>query len=327
MLDELQNIIRNVDVNVRCVTLVVCDPNVDGGKISLICRYIRPSIARKSLHPCTLFGLVSGGFGLRLLTTQLSTVERQCDDPVRRATFLILFIDQSSSDGDDLLPPPIPFLASTSAYAGRILSMITERTEPTMSRPLSGIPRPDSSVPETFRRSSRFGGAASPSQHLRSSTDPAADRPTPPQGHRAGELIAFFEDKRADGGGHPRIASAPAGPRSSSPHLPSASQSTPMISSTAGHGTGLGLTTTGYSSRSSSPTKRHSCSSASSVSSTPHPISSLILPPLRGLTSLSARPTRERGPLGRSRVPVRSLTRTQTRFPIRLLSWTSRSTG
>ena len=131
--------------------------------------------------------------------------------------------DQSSSDGDDLLPPFIPFLASTSAYAGRILSMITERTEPTMSRPPSGMPRPESSVPETFKRSSRFGGAASPSQHLRSSTDPAADRPTPPQGRRAGELIAFFEDKRANGGGHSRNASALASPCSPSPHFPSAS--------------------------------------------------------------------------------------------------------
>jgi hypothetical protein len=33
-----------------------------------------------------------------------------------------------------------PSLASTSAYAGRILSMITEHTEPTMSRPPSGMP-------------------------------------------------------------------------------------------------------------------------------------------------------------------------------------------
>ena len=64
-----------------------------------------------------------------------------------------------------------------------------------------------------------------------------------------------------------------------------------MMSSTAGYGTNLGLTSLGYTSRSSSPTKRQSASSSSSVSSTSNVMSNLVSPPLRGLTSITATDT------------------------------------
>ena len=185
----------------------------------------------------------------------------------------------------------LPFFSNNS-YAGRILSMITERTEST-SRPASGVPRPDNVV-QDMRRSAILSGAGSPSPHVRSSTDPAADRALLPPGRRAGDLIAFFEDKKAEAGGHSRTVSAPGGPRSPSPYLAPASQSTPNFGSSTGYGTGFGYSNTGYGSRSGSPAKSKSGSSVSSASSASVPISTLLSPPLRGFTSTSATETRTR---------------------------------
>jgi hypothetical protein len=176
--------------------------------------------------------------------------------------------------------------------AGRILSMITERTEQSSSRPVSRVPRPEH-PPESFRRTA----GASPFAHGRSSTEPGGDRGLPVQGRRAGDLIAFFEEKRADTGspsGHSRTVSAPGGPRSPSPYFTTASQSTPNFGSTTGYGTGYGYGSTdyGYGSRSSSPAKSKTGSSGSSASSASVPISTLLSPPLRGLTTPSAPETR-----------------------------------
>jgi hypothetical protein len=168
---------------------------------------------------------------------------------------------------------------------GRILSMITERTEITSSRPVSRVNPTD-----TLRRSTMLGGT-SQFAHGRSSTEPGLDRPSQPPPRRTGDLIAFFEEKRADQGSpisHSRAASAPGGPRSPSPFFTTASQSTPNFGSVTGYGYG----STGYGSRPSSPTKRESGSSDSSASSASLPISTLLSTPFRGLTSTSGVDTR-----------------------------------
>jgi hypothetical protein len=178
----------------------------------------------------------------------------------------------------------LPLFATN--FGGRILSMITERTEQSTSRPTSTV------IPDVLRRSAILSSAISPSQHIRASTDPVSDRAVPPTGRRAGDLIAFFEDKRAEAAGHSRTVSAPGRPRSPSPHLAQASQSTPNFGSTTGYGTGFGYSSPGYGSRSASPTKTKSSSSVSSASSASVPISTLLSPPLRGFTSMSATDTR-----------------------------------
>ncbi|KII91823.1 hypothetical protein PLICRDRAFT_38680 [Plicaturopsis crispa FD-325 SS-3] len=125
-----------------------------------------------------------------------------------------------------------PFSNMSAAERVR-LSTITERTENT---------RPTSHAFSAAMRAT----PASPSRHSRSSSEVA-----PPPGRRAGDLIAFFEDRS-----HSRNASAPSGPRSPSP----------------------------YRARSASPTKTFTSSSVSG----PRSMSSLLSPPLRAPTTLSA---------------------------------------
>jgi hypothetical protein len=146
----------------------------------------------------------------------------------------------------------------------RILSTISERTE-NPSRPTShsfspggvgiGVTRPANPTPDALRRSTALLGGSSP--HTRSSTDPGSGV-GPLGGRRAGDLIAFFEDRTATAtssdmghGGHTRSGSAPGGPRSPSPYV-TGSRSTPDLGGTT-TGTGYGYgSTTGYGTRPSS---------------------------------------------------------------------------
>ncbi|KAA1474371.1 hypothetical protein DENSPDRAFT_882747 [Dentipellis sp. KUC8613] len=171
------------------------------------------------------------------------------------------------------------FTSNTSSYIpftntlrdGRILSTITERTENPSSRPtsynLSG-PRPNSAAL----------GRSSP--HVRGATEPASgDRAIPPPGRRAGDLIAFFEDKKSTSAsssssyGHSRTLSAPSGPRSPSPYT-STSQSMPTFGTSSGTSYGYGSS---YGSRPSSPSKSRTGTSSmlsSSVLTPPQQTSS-----------------------------------------------------
>ena len=94
----------------------------------------------------------------------------------------------------------------------------------------------------------------------RSATPDRAFRPAPPSGRRAGDLIAFFEDKTAEAG-HPRASSVPLGPRAQSPYRPtspakSSTQASTMSSlfspaasyTTASAGRAPPSTTTGFTS-------------------------------------------------------------------------------
>lgn len=113
--------------------------------------------------------------------------------------------------------------------------------------------------------------------HGRSSTDPGDRTLAPPPGRRAGDLIAFFEDRTSTSSpGHTRTTSLPAGPRSPSPYLLRNTETT---------------TTTGYSYRSSSPAK-----SATSTHSGPSYLSSLLSPQIRGTMSFSEGTSRVRSP-------------------------------
>ena len=162
----------------------------------------------------------------------------------------------------------IPF--TNTIRDGRILSTITERTENISSRPtshnLSGIgSRPNSG---------NLGGARPMPSHGRGITEPAlTDRLAPPS-RRAGDLIAFFEDKTSTvdssssvSFGHSRTLSAPSGPRSPSPYTNSYTNSQSMPT----FGTFTGTTSYGYgsvySSRPPSPTK--SRTTTTYTSSTP----------------------------------------------------------
>ncbi|EIW53325.1 uncharacterized protein TRAVEDRAFT_108253, partial [Trametes versicolor FP-101664 SS1] len=203
----------------------------------------------------------------------------------------------------------------------RVLSTISEHTE-NPSRPTSFAQsgsgqgsRPNTlySIPGESRRSVNLEGRVSPvlpSLHTRAATDPSGTpgAHTPGRvlnvpGRRAGELIAFFEEKQTTTGresprlfGHTRTLSAPMGPRSPAPRSPSPYTTTmsPSMSTfghtatTTGYGygstAGYGTSTYGYSSRPSSPTKSRSGSTVSSSG----PMSSLLSPPPRGPTSLSA---------------------------------------
>ncbi|KAI9060094.1 hypothetical protein FKP32DRAFT_1595832 [Trametes sanguinea] len=206
----------------------------------------------------------------------------------------------------------------------RVLSTISEHTE-NQSRPTSfaqsgsgqgSRPTSQYNQPAEARRSANLDGRASPalpSMHSRAATDPsgAPAAHTPGRvvnvpGRRAGELIAFFEEKQGATGrdsprlyGHTRTLSAPMGPRSPAPRSPSpytttVSQSMSTFGHTAtttgyGYGstTGYGTSTYGYSSRPSSPTKSRAGSSVSS-SGPITTMSSLLSPPPRGTASLSS---------------------------------------
>ena len=102
-------------------------------------------------------------------------------------------------------------------------------------------------------------------------------------GQRTGNLISFFEDRASTPESsftHTHTSSMP-GYRSHSPfHL--ISQSTPHMSTTTGHGT-----STGYTSRPSSPTKSKAGSAISSASSVSDSLSmfSPLAPPTRGNTT------------------------------------------
>ncbi|KAI0672290.1 hypothetical protein C8Q78DRAFT_1188212 [Trametes maxima] len=204
----------------------------------------------------------------------------------------------------------------------RVLSTISEHTE-NPSRPNSFAQsgsgqgsRPNthySTNPGDNRRSANLDDRTSPalqSYHARAATDPSGvpsghtpGRVVNVPGRRAGELIAFFEEKQTGSGrdsprllGHTRTLSAPMGPRSPAPRSPSPYTTTMSQSmstfghtaSTTGYGygstTGYGTSTYGYGSRPSSPTKSRSGSSVSSSG----PMSTLLSPPPRGSTSLSA---------------------------------------
>ncbi|KAI0705383.1 hypothetical protein C8Q76DRAFT_683117 [Earliella scabrosa] len=219
----------------------------------------------------------------------------------------------------------------------RVLSTITERTE-SNSRPNSFAQ--SGSRPNTLYSNNGSGGnrasahledRVSPALHSRSATDPsgppgqASGRVLNVPGRRAGELIAFFEEKQTVTGresprmfGHSRTLSAPMGPRSPAPRSPGprspspyTSTMTPSMSTfgytpttTYGYSStaGYGSSTYGYSSRPSSPTKSRAGSAVSS-SGPITTMSSLMSPPARG-TTLS---TDSRFP------PTSSGTYTQTR--------------
>ncbi|KAI0634288.1 hypothetical protein C8Q77DRAFT_1056676 [Trametes polyzona] len=206
----------------------------------------------------------------------------------------------------------------------RVLSTISEHTE-NPSRPNSfaqsgsgqgSRPVTQYSNPGENRRSANLDGRVSPtlpSFHARAATDPSGTpgantpgRAVNVPGRRAGELIAFFEEKQTASGrdsprlyGHTRTLSAPMGPRSPAPRSPSPYTTTMSQSmstfghtaSTTGYGygstTGYGTSTYGYGSRPSSPTKSRAGSSVSS--SGPIPSSSYLMsPPPRGTPSLSS---------------------------------------
>jgi hypothetical protein len=212
-------------------------------------------------------------------------------------------VDNEFDDTEDALSQwsrsaPSHSAMSPSSYAQsqlpryNILSTISERSEIVSSRPTSGgfqATRPSNPTPDAFRRSAQLVG--SPSGHSRSSTDPGFAQaqaemasPARPGSRRAGDLIAFFEDKSAapvadapPPMGHSRAASAPGFPRSSSPYL-------------GGGGAAAAR------SRPSSPTKsRSSVSSSNSASAS---MSSLLSPP--ALKALTAASTDSRGDGGRA---------------------------
>ncbi|EJF61725.1 hypothetical protein DICSQDRAFT_13280, partial [Dichomitus squalens LYAD-421 SS1] len=195
----------------------------------------------------------------------------------------------------------------------RVLSTISEHTEE-RSRPTSFAQSGSGGI-------NLEGGMASPVPfHSRSATDPSGSHSPAPgatgrvlnvPGRRAGELIAFFEEKRAETGsprllGHTRTLSAPMGPRSPAPRSPAPRSPSPYTttmsqslstfpytggSTTYGYGTttGYGSSTYGYSSRPSSPTKSSRAGSSVSSSGPITTMSSVLSPPSRGtpLTSES----------------------------------------
>lgn len=137
------------------------------------------------------------------------------------------------------------------------LSRITERTEE--SRPsstaFSSVSRP-LGTPDNLRRLAFLGGGTT-SFHSRSSTEPGSDLPVP---GRLGELRAVFESQ-SPSASHSRATSTPA--RASSP----------MFAKTSSYL----ATTSGHSSRPSSPSK------LTSSTSQPEPVShsSLLSTPVR----------------------------------------------
>ncbi|GJE86399.1 hypothetical protein PsYK624_024790 [Phanerochaete sordida] len=182
-------------------------------------------------------------------------------------------LDDEIQDTLDMWGDPQGQYASTSDNlldrSRRVLSTITEHTEDISSRPTSfaaGSGRPATQystyLGEPSRRST-YASGASPSAHIRSSTDPASASPAPGR-PAVSNLIAQFEAKKISPElpGHSRTASAPsapAGPRSPSPYATS-----PFSHTTSLAAAGLGYTTSGLGSatgsfyggsRPSSPTK------------------------------------------------------------------------
>ncbi|RDX52641.1 hypothetical protein OH76DRAFT_1554302 [Lentinus brumalis] len=196
----------------------------------------------------------------------------------------------------------------------RVLSTISEHTE-NASRPNSFAQSGSGSRPNTHhsnnsgnRASANLEDRPSPVFHSRAATDPsgalATGRVLNVPGRRAGELIAFFEEKQTTPGresprlfGHARTLSAPMGPRSPAPRSPGPRSTSPYTTtmspsmSTFGHTTsygygtttGYGTSTYGYSSRPSSPTKSRTGSSLS-ASDPVTTMSSFMSPPARGTT-------------------------------------------
>ncbi|THH16604.1 hypothetical protein EW146_g4054 [Bondarzewia mesenterica] len=175
----------------------------------------------------------------------------------------------------------IPF--TNTLRDGRILSTITERTENISSRPTSHNLSGAGSRPT----SGNLGGARPLSTHARGATDSSVgDRPTASAGRRAGDLIAFFEDKTAttDSGsllhtyGHGRTLSAPSGPRSPSPYASNFTNSFTNSQSMPTFGTFTGTVATsygygsGYGSRPSSPTKSRTTTTHTSSTAGPRSI-------------------------------------------------------
>lgn len=193
----------------------------------------------------------------------------------------------------------------------RVLSTISEHTE-NNSRPTSFAQSGSRPVTQYSnnsggnRASAHLEDRVSPALHTRAATDPsgtpgqASGRVLNVPGRRAGELIAFFEEKQTATGresprlfGHTRTLSAPMGPRSPAPRSPgprspspyttTMSQSMSTFGYTASTTYGYGSSTYGYGSRPSSPTKSRAGSSVSSsgpITAT----SSLMSPPARGTT-------------------------------------------
>ncbi len=196
----------------------------------------------------------------------------------------------------------------------RVLSTISEHTE-NASRPNSFAQSGSGSRPNTHysnnsgnRASANLEDRPSPVFHSRAATvptgAPAIGRVLNVPGRRAGELIAFFEEKQTTPGresprlfGHARTLSAPMGPRSPAPRSPGPRSTSPYTTtmspsmSTFGHTTSYGYGTTtghgtstyGYSSRPSSPTKSRTGSSLS-ASDPVTTMSSFMSPPVRGTT-------------------------------------------
>jgi hypothetical protein len=151
----------------------------------------------------------------------------------------------------------IPFANTT--RDGRILSTITEHTENPTSRPTSYNISNQGSRPNS---GAIHNSLPIHSSHARGVTDPGpSGRPQPSTGRRAGDLIAFFEEKtgpeqRATSPfSHSRGSSIPSDARSVSPY-------TTTLSATASYGYGSG---TGSYSRPSSPTKSSLTPSGSSM--------------------------------------------------------------
>ena len=146
-------------------------------------------------------------------------------------------LDNELDDTEDALtqwsrpqPPssytPGPEPPTTMDRDFRILSTISERTEGPSTRPTShtfspagAVMRPANPTPDALIR--RLGTTSTASPHSRSSTDPGGSGIGGVPGRRAGELIAFFEDRTASSDNnishtpsHARTTSMPGGPRS-----------------------------------------------------------------------------------------------------------------
>jgi hypothetical protein len=118
-----------------------------------------------------------------------------------------------------LMGPRSPSPSSVGLGGPRLrLSRITERTEESSSRPVSGT--------SSQNRRSTFL-ATGQSGHGRSATDPSGDRDLPPPG-RASQLIAAFETN-SPSAGHTRSSSVP---RASSPYLSGSSRPSSPTKST-----------------------------------------------------------------------------------------------
>lgn len=218
------------------------------------------------------------------------------------------------------------FTATDSSYIpftntlrdGRILSTITERTENPTSRPTSY----NLSVPGSRPVSDAIRRSAVP-HHSRGVAEPGSSVVTPSR--RAGDLIAFFEDKSTSSDSsaraysphsHRRAGSVPSGPRSPSPYTQT-SQSIPTFASTT---YGYGSST---DSRPSSPSKSWSSQSQPHIPGKPS--RSFLSPPLRtGTTELDSGLG---SPYTSSATPTNSNTFTSTSYTATSSSATAQGTS